>query len=138
VRERGSASVELAILAPAVLAVFVTLFIAGRSVLADQSIDAAAFDAARTASLARDAGTADIEARAAAMSSMQAQSINCINLTMRIDTSGFSVPVGQPANVTVEITCVVNFSDIALPGMPGSSTLRATFTSPLDQYRGRS
>ncbi len=135
--DHGSAAVELAILAPAVLTVMATLFIAGRTVIADQSVDAAAFDAARTASLARDARTAQSEAEAAAASSLAAQGINCVRLDIVADVAGFTTPVGQPAEVRVTINCMINNSDVAFPGMPGTATLSATFTSPLDQYRSR-
>lgn len=137
-RERGSAAIELAIIAPAVIAVFVTLMIAGRTVIADQSIHAVAFDAARTASLSRDAGAAWVDARQAATAALAAQQLNCQRIDVRVDTSQFSRPLGEPASVTVTVECDVTFADIALPGMPGGRTLTATFTSPLDQYRTRS
>jgi hypothetical protein len=55
-------------------------------------------------------------------------------LTVIVDISGFAVPVGQPAAVTATVTCRADFSDIALPGMPGGATLSASFVSPLDQF----
>ena len=136
--ERGSASIEMAVLAPAVIALFVTLMIAGRTITARQAMEAAAFDGARTASLARDADTAQARARAAATETLAAQGLNCATLRVDVNTDGFAVPVGQPATVSVTITCDADFSDIALPGMPGGATYRASFVSPLDQYRGRS
>jgi hypothetical protein len=55
-----------------------------------------------------------------------------------VDTTGFSVPVGEPAQVSATVTCAVRLSDLtAVPGMPGSRALTATFTSPLDPYRAR-
>ena len=55
-----------------------------------------------------------------------------------MDTTGFSVPVGEPAQVSATVTCAVRLSDLtAVPGMPGSRALTATFTSPLDPYRAR-
>ncbi|MFD6757362.1 TadE family protein [Micromonospora gifhornensis] len=135
--DRGSASVELAVVAPAVLALIAALFIGGRVNLARQSIEAAAFDAARTASLARDASTAQAEATAAANSTLDAQGLSCSSLTVTISTQGFAVPVGEPATVTATLTCQATFADVALPGMPGSAPLTASFTSPLDQYRSR-
>ena len=43
----------------------------------------------------------------------------------------------SPPRVTATVTCQVPLSDLLLPGMPGSRTLTATFTSPLDPFRGR-
>ena len=54
-----------------------------------------------------------------------------------MDTSGFASPVGPPANVTATVTCVVNLSDVAVPGLPGTRTITATMTSPLDTFRER-
>lgn len=137
-RDRGSAAVELAIIAPAVIAVFVTVMIFGRTVIANQSIEAVAFDAARTASLARDGDAAVLAARRAAEETLAAQGLHCRRTEVRVDTAQFARPVGEPASVTVTVECDVDFSDIALPGMPGGTTLSATFTSPLDRYRTRS
>lgn len=137
-RDRGSAAVEMVIIAPAVIAVFVTVMIFGRTVIANQSIEAVAFDAARTASLARDGDAAESAARRAALDTLAAQGLNCRRIEVRVDTAQFARPVGEPATVTVTVECDVDFRDIALPGMPGSTTLSATFTSPLDRYRTRS
>lgn len=137
-RERGSVAVELAIIAPAVIAAFVTVMMFGRVMIANQSIEAVAFDAARTASLARDGGAAVVAARRAAEETLAAQGLHCRRTEVRVDASQFARPVGEPANVTVTVECDVDFRDIALPGMPGSTTLSATFTSPLDRYRTRS
>jgi Flp pilus assembly protein TadG len=137
-RDSGSAAIELAVIAPAIIAVFVMLLIAGRTVIAKQSIEAAAFDAARTASLSRDASTALAQARAAALDTLAAQGLNCSSVEVRVDVAEFARPVGEPASVTAVVECVVNFRDVALSGMPGQTTLTATFTSPLDTYRSRS
>lgn len=136
--DRGSTTIELAILAPAVITFFVVAVIAGRYAIALQAADSAAFDAARTASLSRTEGTARSRAITAAKASFAAQGIRCRGpLGVQVDTSGFRVPVGQPGSVRVTVTCRAELSDVALPGMPGVTTLRASFTSPLDTYRSR-
>lgn len=136
--ERGSASIEMAVLTPALIALFVMLMIAGRVTLARQAIEAAAFDAARTASLARDGSLAQTQAEAAATETLEAQGLNCTNPDLvEVDTSQFAVPVGRPAQVTATVTCAVTFADVALPGMPAGATFTASFVSPLDQFRSR-
>ncbi|WP_027342722.1 TadE family protein [Hamadaea tsunoensis] len=137
-RERGSVSIELAILTPAVLALFVCAVVVGRYSMSKQASDAAAFDAARTASLQRNGTTAAQQAEAAARASFTANRIRCRRLDVTVDTSGFKVAVGRPASVTVTVSCQVELKDVALPGVPGTTTLTSTFTSPLDTYRGRS
>ncbi len=136
-RQRGATSIELAILTPAVIAFFVAIVIAGRITLARQAADSAAYDAARTASLARTAATAEPSATSAALASFGSQGITCTSLTVSVNVGGFSIPAGQSATVSVTVTCVAQLADIALPGMPGSATLTSSFVSPLDRYRER-
>ncbi len=135
--QRGATSIELAILTPAVIAFFAAMVIAGRVTLALQAADAAAYDAARTASLSRTAAIAQPAAVNAALTSFTSQGISCNTLSVSVNTAGFFVPVGQPATVSVTVTCVAMLADIALPGMPGSTTLTSSFVSPLDLYRAR-
>ena len=135
--DRGSASIEMAVLTPAVIAILVMLLIAGRTGTAKQALEAAAFDAARTASLARTPDEARGRALAEARDTLAAQRLECDRLTVDVDVSGFAVPVGQPATVSASVTCRVRYSDIALPGMPGGVDLSTSFVSPLDRYRSR-
>jgi Flp pilus assembly protein TadG len=144
-RDRGSATIELVILTPAALAFVLLVVIAGRMVLAQQTLDSAAYDAARTASLSQSAMSADTNGRRAADLALADQGLRCQNRITHIDTSGFAVPVGNTATVRVEITCDVLFTDMLLPGVTvwnsGLRTtvpIRSTFVSPLDTYRRRS
>ena len=142
-RQRGSVSVELAILTPAFLLLMVLGIVSGRTAVAYSVIDLAAYDAARTASLSRDAGTARALATVAAQDTLAHQGVSCVDTPdgeplVTVDTSGFAVPVGQPAAVSVTVTCTVSFADVALPGVPDHRRLTSTFVSPLDTYRGRS
>ncbi|WP_155387171.1 TadE family protein [Catellatospora paridis] len=136
--DRGSAAVELAILVPSVLLFFAAVMVAGRYSLARQAGEAAAYDAARTASLARTEATARTEARTAALNAYQAAGLTCDPLDARlVDPTGFQEPVGVAATVTVLVVCEVQFEDISMPGVPGSFRIESTFTSPLDTYRSR-
>ncbi len=135
--DRGSLSVELAILLPAFLLLALIAIAFGRDTVAQSSVDLAAHDAARAASLARNASDARTAATAAAHDTLDGSSASCAAITVTVDTSGFAVPVGQPATVGVTITCTVSLADLALPGMPASHVLTSTFSSPLDIYRGR-
>lgn len=135
--QRGSVSIEMAVVAPAILSLFAGAVIGGRVNLARQALEASAYDAARTASLARTAGEANAQALAAATSTLDAQGLSCTSLNVTVSTAGFGVPVGQPATVTATVSCTASFSDVALPGTPGTVPLSASFTSPLDTYRSR-
>ena len=135
--ERGSVSVELALLAPALLLLLSFAVLAGRTQIADNAVEEAARAGAREASLARDATSATALARAQAERSLATQNLRCRTTAVDIDTAGFQAPPGQPGDVTVSISCTVSMSDLLAPGLPGSVTVRASFTSPVDAYRER-
>jgi Flp pilus assembly protein TadG len=137
-RDRGSVSLELAILLPAFIYLIVLAVVLGRQVIAQGAIDLAAHDAARAASLSRTADLAQSRARDAAADTLHQQGLACANLTVTVNTTQFAQPVGTPASVTVTVVCQVSFADLAaLPGVPGNRTLSASFVSPLDEYRSR-
>ncbi|WP_433389151.1 TadE/TadG family type IV pilus assembly protein [Micromonospora sp. KLBMP9576] len=149
--ERGSVSIEVAVLAPAFVALIVLAGVAGRTAVAAEAIDTAAHDAARAASISRDARTARVQARDAARRQLDWRGLDCAG-TPQVTFSGtvggtptsfdaaFRSPAGQDASVTVGIACTVSFRDLrlaVLPGMPAGKRVSASFTSPLDRYRSR-
>ncbi|WP_371666389.1 pilus assembly protein [Streptomyces sp. NBC_00289] len=136
--DAGSAAIETAIILP-LLIMFLCLAIAGgRIVTSGAKIDSAAQDAAREASIHRTAGSAQSAAQAAAAESLSDQGIACASTSVRIDTGGLSVPVGQVGTVSVTVMCSVHLSDLLLPGVPGTRRLVSTATSVVDQYREQS
>ena len=134
---RGSISLEMAILGPGFLLFIAVVIFGGRVALAGQSVDRAASEAARTASVARSQTVADSTAAAAARNTLGQQGLQCLRTDVGVDTSGFRTPPGTPASVTATVTCVVRLSDLAVPGVPGARAVTATATSPLDTYRQR-
>lgn len=135
--EDGNTSLQLAILTPALLLVLTLAIATGRLVVASGAVDQAAADAARAASIARSGPDAQRAATQAAGSTLASEGLQCSTLTVLVDTAGFSVPVGQSANVSATVTCVVDLTDVAAPGLPGHLTETSTRTSPLDVFRGR-
>jgi Flp pilus assembly protein TadG len=136
-RAAGNAALELLILAPVVLMLVGLVIAAGRTAVAQGSVDAAARDAARQASIARSAEAARRDAYTAARQTLAQQGLQCAQLSVRVDTSGFAVPVGTPASVSASVECTVRLADVAVRGLPGARTVRAHFTSALDTYRER-
>lgn len=135
--ERGSVTLEAVILIPAFL-LFVALVIAGgRVAMARQGVQTAAAEAARQASIARTAGEATAKAHAGAQQTLADQQLQCRSSSVVTDTSGFAAPVGTPTSVSATVTCEVDLAGVAIPGLPGSLTITATFQSPLDTFRGR-
>ncbi|MBO0833018.1 MAG: pilus assembly protein [Actinobacteria bacterium] len=135
--DRGSAALELVVLAPILLGLLGLVIAAGRTAVAEGSVAAAARDAARQASISLSPAAAQANGQASAEAALRQDGIHCHPVVV-IDTSQFtSVPVGQPASVTAAVSCTVPLANLALPGLPGTARLRASFTSPLDIYRVR-
>ena len=135
--DTGDAALELVVLAPVILFVLGLMIAAGRTSIAQGSVDAAARDAARQASISLTPGAAQAAALSSARAALSRDGLNC-NPVVQVDTTQFStVRVGVPATVTATVLCRVPLSDLVVPGMPGSRLLRYTFTSPLDPFRER-
>lgn len=137
-RERGSAALEMAVIMPLFVVLFTTAVVLGRTGHAISAVEMAAYDGARTASLARDGDTAHAQAVATVTDSLSDKGYSCVGgPAVQVDTSGFGAPIGEPASVTVEVACRVTYADIDLLGVPADRQMSASFTSPLDQYRIR-
>ena len=135
--DSGSVTLELAILGPALLLLLGLVVAAGRIEVAGAAVEQAASAAAREASIARSAPAARAAATSSARQSLREQGIDCAGLDVTVDTAGFAVAAGLPARVDVSVVCSVPLSDLAVPGLPGSRTMRAQMASPLDRYRSR-
>jgi Flp pilus assembly protein TadG len=135
--QRGSVSLELAVLGPGLLLFIGVVIFAGRVAIAGQAVEQAAAEAARTASIARTQPEASTSAVAAARHTLAQQGLDCTGIDVSVDTTGFSSPAGTPAAVTATVACPVRLSDLAIPGLPGSRTVTASSTSALDTYRER-
>lgn len=135
--DRGSATLEAAILTPALLMLLGLVVVAGRVEVAGGAVEQAAAAAAREASLARTAPAAQAMASQAGRANLRDRGIRCTQVSVDVDTAEFAIPVGQPGQVRASVACTVALGDLAVPGLPGSRTLRATVTSPLDRYRSR-
>jgi Flp pilus assembly protein TadG len=140
--DAGSAALELVVLAPVLLLLIVLVVAAGRLSIAKSSVDAAARDAARQASIALNPSAAQQDGDASARAALRDDGLNCVTESVTVDTgeqdgTGFAVQAGTPATVSATVSCTVPLSDLALPGLPGEHTMTATFASPLDVYRQR-
>jgi Flp pilus assembly protein TadG len=135
--EGGNAALELVILAPVVLFLVGLVIAAGRTSVAQGSVDAAAREAARQASVAPNLAAAQLAAMSGAMTTLHGDGLQC-SPVVQLNLAGFASQPGQPGSVVVTVQCTVGLSDLTLPGVPGSRTLRARFASPIDPYRSRS
>ena len=137
VPEQGSAVIEAVIILPAFMLFALLIIFGGRLAIARQAVEASAAEAARAASISRTQEQAKTAAETAAAASLANQHVRCASHQVSVDATGFASPVGTPANVTATVTCVVDLSDLALPGVPGTKMISATMSSPIDTYRER-
>lgn len=134
--DRGSATLEMAVLALPILLVLVLAVYSGRVGIAHAALDQAARDAARSASLAT-ASTANSAGTAAANATLSSQGLTCTKLAVKVDTRGFATAPGQPAQVSAHVQCTLSLADLTAPGIPGTVLITADMSSPLDEYRTR-
>ena len=136
--DRGAAPVEMAIIGMVAIGMIGLLVVGGRVAIASSSIADVAGAAAREASIARSASQADQLARTSALAALRSQNLHCQHgPDVVVDVSGFAAPLGSPASIRVDVTCVVSLSDVALPGLPGARTVHDHAVSPLDPFRAR-
>lgn len=133
--DRGSESVELAILLPIAILLIGMLVVGARIALAGDRISGVAGIAARDASLSRSAGAAEQAARVSAIAELARDDLHCVDIRVAVDTSGFAALPGTSTSVTVDVWCTVDLSDIGVSGLPGSKRLHDRATSPLDPAR---
>lgn len=129
--EHGGATVELTLLTPLLL-VFLLLIVAlGRFANTRADVDAAARDAARAASFARNTGSAQADAQTAAAATLREGGVDCRSMTVSVDYTNFR-PGGT---VAVDVSCSVDLADVSLLRLPGTKTMAARFVSVIDLYR---
>jgi Flp pilus assembly protein TadG len=124
-------ALELAILAPLVIVMLLTVVAFGRITQGRASVDQAAAAAARAASLAPSSGQADADGTQAARDTLTGAGLSCASSSVDVDTTAFR-PGGQ---VTASVVCTVDLTRLVLAGLPGSLTLHASVTSPIETQR---
>ena len=136
--DRGSMSVELVVIAPALVLLLLLIGAGGRWVESHGALDGAARDAARAASIGRTAGDADSLAAQAADSDL-ASSGWCDGGTVSVGVTGFpgTAVVAEGTSITVAVSCHVNMSPFTLLGFAAATPVTATAVAPLDPFMCR-
>ena len=132
-----SPAVELAVLLPALLLLLGIIVAGARLWFLRSTVAEAASSGARAASLERSAISAGRAGRRASLDELDRHGARCHSRGVGLDLDGFSRPVGEPAAVRVQVSCRVDFGDVAVPGLPGSMTITADASSAIDRYRER-
>ncbi|MCL2091344.1 MAG: pilus assembly protein [Micrococcales bacterium] len=127
---------ETLIVLPVALTLVALLVAAGYVVIGRGVVRSAANEGARAASLARDADQAVTLAQAAASTTFDNSDHRCQDMAVVVDTTGFAVPLGQHATVSVTVTCHVPLTPLGVPGLDDREVV-ATASASLDTYRRR-
>jgi Flp pilus assembly protein TadG len=127
--DRGSASVELAILAPLVGILLLAVVVVGRVQIARADVEGAARSAARELAIARDPATVIGAVESGLAETLDVGSPSCRTMTF--------TPAVTGEWVTVTVACVVDIDDAAVLPVPGSMTVTATATEVVDTHRER-
>ena len=142
-REQGTASLELVIVAPFLLALLFLIIAFGRYAQAESLVDQAARDAARAATAQNNRTEVPAVVSQVVKESMDDAPASCRSSASAdppvLSANAFGLP--DPDNplaietVTVTVRCTLDLSDLgALPLQ--KVDIARTFTSPLDRYRG--
>jgi Flp pilus assembly protein TadG len=126
----GSMTVELVVLTPMVVVFLLFTLAMGRDVVARDQVASGARAAAEAASVAPSLDQAQSAAVAAASPILR--SVRSCREPSIVVTAGAFAP---GAEVRAVVSCQVDFSDLLVPGMPGSTTVSATETAVIDPYR---
>jgi len=129
--DRGTLTVELVVLTPVVLVLLLVSLVVGRVVEARQQVVEAARAGAEAAAVLPTVGTAQWVGSINSVIDLIGRTHTCAHAAISIDTSHF-MPGGF---VTAHVSCLVTLSDVGFPGLPGSTTVSASATAPLDPYR---
>ncbi len=135
---RGSISVELVVLAPALALLLLLLGAGARVVEVQGHIDGAARDAARAASLARSSVQASLLARQAALADLGPAS--WCGAPPAVQVSGYPPAGPLPAggsDVSVTVSCEVNMSPFAALGFSAHMRFTGQAVAPLDPFMCR-
>lgn len=136
--QRGLApSVEAVVIIPGLVLLVGLVVVLARVAIAQHDVIAVAGDAARGVSISRSAVKARAEVPAVVEEQLRAHGVRCARKRVSIDAAGLRAPLGRGSTVRVTVECALSMSDVLLPGMPGTVSVRARAESPVDKYRGR-
>lgn len=127
----GSVSTEMVIVAPIAIMLLCFVTLVGRTSSARDTVNSAARDAARAASLERNPINATAAATQSANTALASTSTRCASVSVDADVSSYG-PGGQ---VAVTVTCDIKLSDLGLLGLSGTKAVSARAVEVIDQYK---
>ena len=130
--ECGSAAVELVLLFPVLLLAFILVPAAYHGVNAKLTLDEAAAQAARDATLATTPGEAVSTAQADIDQDLANLGAACTNVSMDIEVGALA----PGSTVTVALSCRTTAQTLAGLSLGAGWEIHSTASSPVDQYVG--
>lgn len=139
--DRGTISLELALLVPVIFSLLVLIVFAGRVVDARGDVTSAAGDGARAASIERGWSAAQTAALDAVEDTLATEGVQCNGgIETEVDVLPAGADFGPGNYVRVTVHCDVELSDLPddLPGLNLAATVpaNAEATEIVDQHRG--
>ena len=132
--ERGSMALELPVVATLIALCWLVVVFALRLAVANGDVEAAARDAARSASIARSPAAAQRAAATSAARSLTSSQRLCRSTQVVTATGNFRAG----GTVTVTVSCAIRLDDLAPLGIRGARTVRQSYAAPVDPFRGLS
>ncbi len=130
--DRGDSLVTVLMLMP-VLVLFLELIVMGGRVATTRAdIQSAAREAARDASVSQSLGSASDVVAETVETSLADKGVRCENVNHSFGHGTYFVADGR---VEVVVECTVDLSDLGFLPAPGSHTITARATEPIDRYR---
>jgi Flp pilus assembly protein TadG len=124
--DKGSATVELVILAPVFVLMLAFVFLVGRVQSSRADIEAAAHSATRSITLSREPQATAAAAKETTTERLQAGTPSCRSM-------GWDATITS-GSATVTISCDVDLSEAALLPVPGTFTVEATSSELFDRF----
>jgi Flp pilus assembly protein TadG len=131
VTDRGSATVELVLIAPVLVLLMLFAVAAGRFSVARNQINEAARDAAREASTWRTPQAASTNGVERGLASLADSHMSCHAPSVQIDASDLR-PGGE---VVADVTCTVELGDLLGLRLGGEKTFQARSVAVVDAFR---
>lgn len=129
----GSMALELTLLAPAFFLMLALVLAYGRYAAVTGLTESAARDSARAATQSRSYDDASDRVARITADTLRDAPPSCRDTgSGKLDNNDFAPGLF----ITVVVTCDLDYSDLGLPGAPGTQKITRKFTSPLDPYRG--
>jgi Flp pilus assembly protein TadG len=131
VTDRGSATVELVLIAPVLVLMMLFAVAAGRFSVARNQVNEAARDAAREASTWRTPRSASTQGVERGLASLADSHVSCRAPGVEIDASDLR-PGGE---VVADVTCTVELGDLLGLRLGGEKTFQARAVAVVDTFR---